>query len=865
MPLEEAKRMWTEHYDDSSGYPYYVNSATGETSWEAPPGLRGGGGGAAGAAAVVAVVVEEEEEEKDMSYLNLDADNLNPMAMKGTDRQRVLGGLMEKRQAAYRIKLEAEEAAARKAIEDLWVPQLRAARSSLSFTLCWKNLDVMHDGLFEPPLGTTLESLRLIGHAFDSIPLRLASTLCGTLRALNLCANQLTELPDNIGLLCCLTDLDVSKNMLVALPNAIGDLVNLTRLEVASNNITELPTTIGNLCNIPRLRFEGNALSTIPLSFGELRCSHLSLSLNPVSILRNDIVTSLGHTLVSLSINSCGLTELPEAIGELKCLKALSACNNAIMRIPVEICELTGLESFWLDWNGVDSLPRYIWKMTSLRSLKLEGCPILIPPPETMHRGAAAVVAWARENDNLILVTHKRHLIQKLQAICKACERAKLLPPQFFEGHGEGYHGDGYEYFNFPMEELGGTIIAAHRAAAAAGTVRRIPFSHSVEDVEDALTTYSDGTGTTAGFLDEPAFFRRCGCLDPSGSGERRVCVPPKPGWQCKRIATYVRRVLHNADEHAAHEMNAQSEERRLAARVRAEAAAKTYCESDEGVTRMGNLALEVTDKETRDEARQKKVAQTTTKLKGSHDKAMAVLHRKRDKLEAAKAKRVTKLQEKKASMKRKMAHVTRWEQDRLKAQITEIDAECADMPEDEKLGDLKMSEEEALEKYNAEIAKAGAWEPNALERALGGGSSLSKAYANRVRRTTRRVIAEYIERKGTEAMAHVAREHELMRKSLFMWRQRVIVGFYHRWAQWTKDRIELRFHLAERSLRQRTQALEEREATRELRNKEMEKWIPCTDPVSQNTYYQHAESKEVRWDRPERNFRTGHPRAPRR
>jgi hypothetical protein len=126
-------------------------------------------------------------------------------------------------------------------------------------------------------------------------------------------------------------------------------------------------------------------------------------------------------------------------------------------------------------------------------------------------------------------------------------------------------------------------------------------------------------------------------------------------------------------------------------------------------------------------------------------------------------------------------------------------------------------------------------------------------------------VIAEYIERKGTEAMAHVAREHELMRKSLFMWRQRVIVGFYHRWAQWTKDRIELRFHLAERSLRQRTQALEEREATRELRNKEMEKWIPCTDPVSQNTYYQHAESKEVRWDRPERNFRTGHPRAPRR
>jgi hypothetical protein len=42
---ENLPEGWSSFIDEGSGYPCYVNDATGETQWDPPPGTGGGGGG----------------------------------------------------------------------------------------------------------------------------------------------------------------------------------------------------------------------------------------------------------------------------------------------------------------------------------------------------------------------------------------------------------------------------------------------------------------------------------------------------------------------------------------------------------------------------------------------------------------------------------------------------------------------------------------------------------------------------------------------------------------------------------------------------------------------------------------------------
>jgi len=76
---------------------------------------------------------------------------------------------------------------------------------------------------------------------------------------------KLTDLPDAIGSLASLTELNVSSNQLTKLPDAIGSLAALTRLDVTNNQLTELPAaTIGPLTALAVLRVGMNELTDLP-------------------------------------------------------------------------------------------------------------------------------------------------------------------------------------------------------------------------------------------------------------------------------------------------------------------------------------------------------------------------------------------------------------------------------------------------------------------------------------------------------------------------------------------------------------------------------------------------------------------------
>jgi hypothetical protein len=81
------------------------------------------------------------------------------------------------------------------------------------------------------------------------------------LQELNLSANKITSLPDDMYALAQLKHLYISKNGLQSLPASVTDLDELETLDLRFNQLTELPKDIRYLSKLRTLHLEGNNLS----------------------------------------------------------------------------------------------------------------------------------------------------------------------------------------------------------------------------------------------------------------------------------------------------------------------------------------------------------------------------------------------------------------------------------------------------------------------------------------------------------------------------------------------------------------------------------------------------------------------------
>jgi Leucine-rich repeat (LRR) protein len=77
-------------------------------------------------------------------------------------------------------------------------------------------------------------------------------------------------LPDSIGNLTNLTELDLTSNRLTSIPQSIRNLTNLTELDLSNNQLTSIPEWIGNLTNLTYLSLSNNQLTSIPEWIGNL-------------------------------------------------------------------------------------------------------------------------------------------------------------------------------------------------------------------------------------------------------------------------------------------------------------------------------------------------------------------------------------------------------------------------------------------------------------------------------------------------------------------------------------------------------------------------------------------------------------------
>ncbi|XP_056229595.1 DISP complex protein LRCH3 isoform X3 [Seriola aureovittata] len=174
--------------------------------------------------------------------------------------------------------------------------------------------DLSRNRLSELPLEVclfvSLESLNLYQNCLRSLPDSLLNLQA--LTYLNLSRNQLSVLP----VVVCSLPLKVliaCNNKLVSLPEELGQLRHLTELDVSCNEIQTLPSQVGQLEALRDLNIRRNHLVRLPQELADLPLVRLDFSCNKV-------------------------TSIPVCYRRLAQLQTIVLDNNPLQTPPAQIC-----------------------------------------------------------------------------------------------------------------------------------------------------------------------------------------------------------------------------------------------------------------------------------------------------------------------------------------------------------------------------------------------------------------------------------------------------------------------------------------------------------------------------------------------
>ncbi|KAM7406766.1 hypothetical protein PAMA_002809 [Pampus argenteus] len=158
----------------------------------------------------------------------------------------------------------------------------------------------------------SLTSLNLSRNQLGSLPACLCSL---PLRVLNASNNKLVSLPETIGQLHSLMELDISCNEITALPRHIGRLIALRELNVRRNLLCVLPEDLADL-PLVKFDFSCNKVSTIPVCYRKMKqLQSLQLENNPLQSPPAQIcIKGKVHIFKYLSIEACRSEKMPDSL-----------------------------------------------------------------------------------------------------------------------------------------------------------------------------------------------------------------------------------------------------------------------------------------------------------------------------------------------------------------------------------------------------------------------------------------------------------------------------------------------------------------------------------------------------------------------
>ncbi len=235
-------------------------------------------------------------------------------------------------------------------------------------------------------------------------------------------------LPESIGNLKSLEELDLSRTNLSTLPESIGNLKSLEELDLSDNNFTTLPESIGNLKSLKDLNLAGNRLTTLPESISNLKSLHtLILDANKLSTLPESFWRL--KNLENLNLGHNNFTTLPELIGNLSSLKVLWLINNKLSTLPKSIGNLKSLENLNLGYNNFTTLPESIGNLKSLEKLFLNRNKLTTLPESVSNLKSLHILTL--DKNNLSTLPESISNLKSLEELSLSGNKLTTLPESF--------------------------------------------------------------------------------------------------------------------------------------------------------------------------------------------------------------------------------------------------------------------------------------------------------------------------------------------------------------------------------------------------------------------------------------------------
>ncbi|XP_031380508.1 TMV resistance protein N-like isoform X2 [Punica granatum] len=191
-----------------------------------------------------------------------------------------------------------------------------------------------------------------------------------SLVALDLDNTELSALPDSVGRLSKLQWLLLSSTKIEELPDSLWDLESLVELDLSDTNLSRLPDSVGRLSKLRWLRLNSTNIEELPDSLGDLKSLvNLQLSNTNLSALP-DSVGQLSK-LRQLRLNSTRIEELPDSLGDLESLLELELSNSNLSALPDSVGRLSELQWLQLSSTKIEELPDSLGDLESLVELQL--------------------------------------------------------------------------------------------------------------------------------------------------------------------------------------------------------------------------------------------------------------------------------------------------------------------------------------------------------------------------------------------------------------------------------------------------------------------------------------------------------------